>query len=97
MAAPFATRNPTRQAVPAWSTFFRFLPSRPRRSRRGRRKISKNPAADSGTEQPTDQRPAPVQQNVDAPQTAKNFKLQRRHESVETRVIHELHRHGIYW
>ena len=50
----------------------------------GAPKVSKNPAADSGTEQPTDQRPAPVQQNVDAPQTAKNFKLQRRHKSVET-------------
>ncbi|MBU6461766.1 MAG: hypothetical protein KGK01_01025 [Bradyrhizobium sp.] len=58
--------------------------------------VEKPAVADSGTEQPTDQRPAPVQQ--DAPKTAKTFKPQRRRESVvEARVIYELHRHGIYW
>lgn len=59
--------------------------------------IEKPAVPGSGTEQGTDQRWAAVRQDGDAPKTGKTFKPQRRHESVEARVIYELHRHGIYW
>ena len=59
--------------------------------------VERPAAVDTKTEQPTEQRPAPIQQNVDASKTVKTVKPNRRHESVEARVIYELHRHGIYW
>ena len=63
--------------------------------------VERPSVVDTKTEQPAAQcQPAPT--TADAPRTApKDFattdKPKRRHQSTESRIISELHRHGIYW
>jgi hypothetical protein len=63
--------------------------------------VERPSVVDTKTEQPAAQcQPAPT--TADAPTTApKDFattdKPKRRHQSTESRIISELHRHGIYW
>ena len=63
--------------------------------------VERPSVVDTKTEQPAAQcQPAPT--TAEAPRTApKDFaatdKPKRRHQSTESRIISELHRHGIYW
>jgi hypothetical protein len=63
--------------------------------------VERPSVVDTKTEQPTAQcQPAPT--TADAPKAApKDFattdKPKHRHQSTESRIISELHRHGIYW
>ena len=63
--------------------------------------VERPSAVDANAAQPTAQcQPAPTA--ADAPRTAATDfattdKPKRRHRSTESRIISELHRHGIYW
>ena len=65
-------------------------------------KFAERPSvADTKTEQPAVQC-QPVSTTADAPKAAAKDlaatdKPKRKHQSTESRVISELHRHGIYW
>jgi hypothetical protein len=67
--------------------------------------VERPPAVDPAAEQPKIEQPKaePSRTEPSKPAAGKNTeilkaeKLRRKHESVEARVISELHRHGIYW